>query len=107
MGFAAEIDTERDFVRRSAQRAPVSLRTGFRKRGSQRTQVDVVDLSATGFQVDAPMALLPGTDVWITIPGIEPKSARVVWADGFRAGCEFHAPFHESVFERIVQLNSR
>ncbi|MCA1748969.1 MAG: PilZ domain-containing protein, partial [Sphingomonadales bacterium] len=102
MGFAVEMTEESG---RAAERATIRLRTGFRRRGDHRTYADVLDLSTHGFRVQAPIALAKGTHVWLNLPGLEAKSARVVWSDGSQAGCEFETPFHPSVFERIVRMN--
>lgn len=88
---------------RGAARVRVSLHVGFRKRGMTRAEGELLDLSAQGFRIDTTCALVPGMEVWLSLPGFEPRMAIVAWAEGFQAGCRFEQPFHESVMASFLQ----
>lgn len=103
MGFAADISENP--AGRTAERATLRLAGGIRRRGEHRARAEILDLSTHGFRIEASIAMARDMQVWLTIPGFEPKAARVVWVEGSFAGCEFETPFHPSVLERIVALN--
>jgi hypothetical protein len=46
--------------------------------------------------------LRAGECVWITLPGLPPRQAKVIWVERFEAGCAFIEPLHEAVFDAIV-----
>ncbi len=90
---------------RRAPRTEIALRAGFRKSGYETSKADILDISSTGFRIDSSMALGAGSDVWLKLPGFEPKHARVVWVDGYKAGCEFVSPFYDAVFDNFLREN--
>ncbi len=102
MGIAAELHSTNPEGKREAGRTAVGMRTGFRKRGYENARADLLDISAKGFKVDTALAPGVGNVVWLRLPGIEPKVAQVKWVDGFIAGCEFHAPMHTAVLDRLL-----
>lgn len=81
----------------------MALRAGFRRRGYDVAKADVLDLSETGFRVDSALTLGPGSEVVLRLPGLEAKAARVVWAVGFEAGCEFETPLYGPVLEAFLR----
>ncbi|MBC2778556.1 PilZ domain-containing protein [Parasphingopyxis marina] len=92
--------TEED--KRAAGRKDVDLRVGFRKAGYDAAKADVRDISSRGFKIDTAMIVGEGTEVWLKLPGVEPKHAKVVWVNGFQAGCEFMTPFYDAVFDNFL-----
>ncbi|MEM8694832.1 MAG: PilZ domain-containing protein [Pseudomonadota bacterium] len=88
--------------RRAAYRETVDMRAGFRKAGYDAAKADISDMSLTGCKVDSAMSLGAGTEVWIKFPGLQPMKARVVWCEGFEAGCEFAEPFHPAVLDNFL-----
>ncbi|MBC7987662.1 MAG: PilZ domain-containing protein [Sphingomonadaceae bacterium] len=87
---------------RAAPRVPVSLRVGFRKRGMTRADGELLDLSAQGFRIDTTCVLEPGMEVWLSLPGFEPRMAHVAWVEGFQAGCKFEMPFNDYVLQSFL-----
>jgi hypothetical protein len=87
---------------RGAKRLDVVFRAGLRERGTTRFDIKVVDLSITGFRCETSCTLVPGSSIWLTIPGLAPLEARVAWRDKFRYGCAFAHPLHIAVFDHIV-----
>lgn len=102
MNIAAELYCDRSGERRIAERRPLEFRAEFRKRGYEAAKADILDISTTGFKVDTSMALGPDMEVWLKLPGLEPKPAVVMWVDGFHAGCRFLTPFYDAVLEQFL-----
>lgn len=90
---------------RGAPRVPVHLHAGFRKRGMTRADGELLDLSAQGFRIDTTCVLAPGMEVWLSLPGFEPRKASVAWTEGFQAGCKFDQPFNDSVLASFLARN--
>ena len=99
---AQPTSTWADHARRT-ERVRVSMRAGFRKRGMTRADGDLVDLSAHGFRIDTTCVLSVGMEVWLNLPGFEPRAATVAWTEGFQAGCKFDEPFNEIVMASFLQ----
>lgn len=89
---------------RHALRKHVKMRAHLRDRGNTRFEIEVVDLSVTGFRAQTSFTLWPGTTVWLTLPGLAALEAVVAWRDKFRYGCAFSKPLHPAVFEHIIAL---
>ncbi len=92
---------------RRALRRAVKVRAHLRDRGQTRFEIDVVDLSQSGFRAQTSFTLWPGTVVWLTLPGLAPLEAVVAWRDRSTYGCAFAKPLHSAVFEHIVALGNR
>jgi hypothetical protein len=103
----AELSTQPSARPRTAQRIEVEFGAALRQRGASGVSVQILDLSTHGFRVATHLALQPGTDVWLRLPGIEPCHARAVWSHGHYVGCEFVRPLHPAVLQMIVRNASR
>ena len=97
---------EGDELRRALRKA-VKVRAHLRDRGQTRFEIDVVDLSESGFRAQTSFTLWPGTIVWLTLPGLAPLEAVVAWRDKAAYGCAFAKKLHPAVFEHIVGLGNR
>ena len=93
---AAETDT------RIAARRRVSIRALVREAGSGRIDIDVVNLSATGFRFESYYAFAKGARVFLSIPSLQPLEAYVAWRSKHQFGCHFVKPLHAAVFETIA-----
>lgn len=91
---------------RLALRKAVKMRAHLRDRGTTRFEIEVVDLSTTGFRAQTSFTLWPGTTVWLTLPGLAGLEAVVAWRDKYRYGCAFTKPLHPAVFDHIVALGN-
>ena len=87
---------------RAAERCRVHLRALVREAGSARVDIDLVDLSATGFRFESFYGFAVGTRVFLTIPTLQPLEAVVAWRCNDAYGCRFIAPLHIGVFETIA-----
>jgi hypothetical protein len=92
---------------RRALRRPVKLRAKLRDRGQTRFEIDITDLSLTGFRAETSFTLWPGSVVWLTLPGLAGLEGTVQWRDKFLYGCSLAKPLHPAVFEHIVALGDR
>lgn len=92
---------------RQSLRKAVRMRAHLRDRGQTRFEIDVSDLSLSGFRAETSFTLWPGTVVWLTLPGLAGLEAVVAWRDKFQYGCAFAKPLHPAVFEHIIALSQR
>ena len=99
--FAAEFEPA-VIDRRRVPRAPVSLDARVGKGGLDRALCKVVDLSVQGARLQTYSAMRKGTTIWLTLPGLAPVAADVIWADDYLAGCQFREPLAAEVFEALV-----
>lgn len=86
---------------RGAERAPVKARARFREPGFNPFDVDLFDLSSTGFRMVTFSRPAIGKTIWVNLPGLQPLEAVVRRADGNNFGCEFTNPLHPSVAEHL------
>ena len=88
---------------RAAERRLVGIRAQLREMGSGRQDVNVEDLSITGFRVDSIYRVTVGATVFLTIPTFAAMEAQVVWAHKSGYGCQFAQPLHPAVFDMIAR----
>jgi hypothetical protein len=100
--FAAEFETAVIDNRRRSPRAPVSLDARLGKGGLDRALCKVVDLSVGGARLQTYSAMRQGSTIWLTLPGLPPIAADVVWADDYVAGCRFREPLSAEQFEVLI-----
>jgi hypothetical protein len=88
---------------RYATRLDVKLDAALRELGSsQRFDIQVEDLSLTGFRFSTSFRLNVGQLVSVTIPGLAALEARVAWVEGYRYGAAFDRALHVAVFDHLV-----
>jgi hypothetical protein len=86
---------------RQAERRIVNLAARLRDPGARLAEIEVVNLSINGFLAHGDINLEVGSDVWLKLPGMEPKNGRVVWTEDGKAGCEFVTPLHPALLEQL------
>lgn len=101
--FAAEFEPA-VIDRRRVPRAPVSLDARLGRGGLERALCKVVDLSVAGARIQSYSAMRKGSTIWLTLPGLPPIAADVIWADDFVAGCQFREPLTVGQFEALLAL---
>jgi hypothetical protein len=87
---------------RKAERRIVNLAAALREQGARSVKVVVVDISVGGFKAETEEPHSEGDEVWLKLPGQEPRRSKVVWLKGKDIGCEFEWPLHPSELEAIV-----
>ncbi len=88
---------------RTAARSQVLILAELRDRTSTRHNVEVLDLSATGFRCVADYSLEAGQTIWIKLPGLSGLEATVAWRRADMIGAAFLRPLYPAVFEHIVR----
>jgi hypothetical protein len=101
--LTGELATDACSNGRRAERTHVELGAGLRQRGASGVTVSILDLSTHGFRASTHLDLMPGTDVWLKLPGLEALHARVAWADAHYIGCAFDRPLHPAVLQMVVK----
>jgi hypothetical protein len=99
--FAAEF-TPADTSKRRTSRTPVSLDARLGQGELARAVCKVVDLSTHGCRLQTYSELKRGSTLWLTLPGLAPLAADVMWAADFVAGCQFHKPLSQAAFQRLT-----
>lgn len=99
--MSAEMPEQRPQQERQSERRPLMVRVQYR-RTIVRLAAQILDLSCHGLRLAGMERLRVGECVWITLPGLPPRQAKVVWVDRFEAGCAFIEPLHQAVFDAIV-----
>lgn len=87
---------------RVAARRRVDIRALVREAGSARVDIDVVDLSATGFRFESFYDFATGARVFLSIPSLQPLEAVIAWRRRNQFGCRFVNPLHAAVFDTIA-----
>jgi len=82
---------------RRAERATVRGRARYREAGFNPFDVELFDLSSTGFRMITFSRPQIGKQIWVNLPGLQPLEAVIRRADGNSFGCEFVYPLHPSV----------
>ncbi len=88
---------------RRAERSAVRATASLRRSGYNKVPVNLLDLSATGFRIETFCGLAVGSPVWVTLVGLAPLEATVVWTRGDHAGCEFRIPLHPAVMDSVIR----
>lgn len=87
--------------KRRAERAPVRARARFREMGCNPFEVELYDLSSTGFRMVSFGRPQIGTHIWVSLPSLQSLEAVVRRIDGNNFGCEFVQPLHPSVARHL------
>jgi hypothetical protein len=88
---------------RIAERKPVVIAAQLREFGGTRMDVDVHDLSRTGFRTDCIYNVPVGARVFLALPTFSAMEAVVAWRDKTGFGCKFVQPLHPAVFDMIAR----
>lgn len=112
MAVHAVLVSRFDDDRRAAPRQDVNRASTLRDESSYASDVQVRDLSETGFSVETPVPLAIGSTVSIGLPGHGRATARVVRpVEAGCYGCEFATPLTQAALARmfdgdtVVQLS--
>jgi hypothetical protein len=87
---------------RRAPRRVVNLAARLREPGARLVDIELLNLSTTGFMAQCDASLEQGDPVWLKLPGCAPESAKVVWIEDGKAGFEFATPLHEATVEMLA-----
>ena len=87
---------------RRAQRRWVNMRAQLREGFGPKFDIEVLDLSSSGFRCETYYGLAVGTRIFLHIPTFSPFEALVAWKANGHYGCQFDRPLYPSVFETIA-----
>lgn len=88
---------------RCAERTQVALPASLRSAGGRAFGTLVLDLSLAGFCARCPGRVEPGSQVWLTLPGLEPLQAEVIWWERGDLGAAFARLLSPAVHDSIIQ----
>lgn|GEM_PF-785394 len=89
---------------RRSRRAAIKARARFREAGANPYEVEIDDLSATGFRMISYTRPRTGTRIWVTLPGLQSLEAVIRRSEGNNHGCEFVIGLHPAVAEHLQSL---
>lgn len=98
--FAAEFEPAGQ-RRRRAPRASTALETELGLAGAGRALCRVLDFSIHGARLQTYSELERGALIWLALPGVGRKAARVVWARNFEVGLEFQTPLSAKALQAL------
>jgi hypothetical protein len=87
---------------RRAERRIVNFAASLREPGASMAEIEVLNLSVTGFAAECDMPVETGAHLWLKLPGLEPVNSKVVWVDGRKAGFEFVTPLHPATLDTVT-----
>lgn len=96
--------TDENVEARRARRASVRGRARFREVGCNPFEVELHDLSYSGFRMRTYSRPQLGAHIWVTLPGLQALEAVVRRSNGNEFGCEFVLPLHPAVAEHMQRL---
>lgn len=103
MRLRAELERGAAYDRRRYLRHATALAGGLAANLKTSIAVTITDLSVGGCGIVLDAELVVGARVWIRLPGLENRPARVIWTNGERAGLAFDQPLHPAVLARYVE----
>ena len=87
---------------RSAPRITLSIPATLRPSGVTGFGVRVTNLSLTGFACEATTGMPVNARCWLSLPGLSPLQAEVVWNNSAMVGCAFSNVLNRSVLDAIL-----
>lgn len=102
-----DVSAEVEHVARRHQRLDVRIQAALREAGRHRFEVEILDLSEGGCQLDTRFYLKPGSRIWLAFPGLSAMQALVAWNRGWHYGCQFEPPLHPAIFDHTVKRHAR
>ncbi len=91
--------------RRLFQRLASDFKARLGTAPSRVHDINVCNISRGGFMVEGVTNLAGGMVVAIDLPPLFSRAAKVIWAYGVRAGCEFEQPLEERELQTILRRN--
>ena len=92
---------------RQAERRVVNLAARLRDPGASVADIEILNLSITGFMAHGDVGLETGSHAWLKLPGLEPQNCTLVWVKDGKAGFEFANPLHPAQIELLVSTGRR
>jgi PilZ domain len=94
---------QHDYNHRAFARGGVSIRATIREHGGGRQEVDIIDLSQSGFRMRTGSYIPQDKVIFLSLPGYHPLEAHIAWHERELYGCEFIQRLHEAIYDNILQ----
>lgn len=91
---------------RRAPRELVDFETLFRARGNSH-ELRIINISPLGLMGRTTCALLPGEQIWLTLPHALPIEGIVRWAEDGRVGVEFATSVQAGPYAMMLSVMPR
>jgi hypothetical protein len=78
---------------------------GRTSQGQTVLPVLITDIASQGCRLELQGRLTEGAVVSLDLPGGLRRTAKVIWSRQGSAGCEFNAPLHPDLVQRIVDVS--
>lgn len=92
-----------DSNHRAFTRGDVSMTATIREHGGGRQQVEVIDLSQSGFRMKTGSFIPQDKIIFLYLPGYNPLEAHIAWHERELYGCKFVQRLHEAIYDNILQ----
>lgn len=89
---------------RATPRRVVDFAGYVREHGAAVYNVTVTDLSLAGCGITCEVDLEVETQIWLKIPGLVARRARIAWGGDGHYGCEFSAPFATGALDSALAV---
>jgi hypothetical protein len=100
--FAAEFEPAAGPRRRREPRASAAIDAQLDSAGIGRALCRVLDFSITGARIEIYSELERGALIWLALPTVGRRAARVVWSRDFEAGLEFSKPLSAKALKALT-----
>lgn len=100
MQVAASIETVEYSEGRTVPRRRANLMASLRQRKLPQEMIHVLDISPAGCGFQSRWPFVPGTRVWLALPGLETWAATIMWYENGKGGLRFEMPLHPLVAQR-------
>jgi hypothetical protein len=87
---------------RCAPRVVLNIAATLRPSGASPFTTNMIDLSISGFAVQAVTGMRAGSLCWLSVGPFKGLQAEVVWNDGQVVGCSFANLLNPAVFNAII-----
>lgn len=91
---------------RGAQRMQLDRASTLRDDDDTPFDVQIEDISLTGFRMQLPFEILPDQALTIGVPGVGIRPVRIVRVEGATAGCIFVQPLNPAELDTILRFDS-
>ncbi|MEP6867328.1 MAG: hypothetical protein ABJA20_02315 [Novosphingobium sp.] len=91
---------------RRSERVAFDLMVRYRLWAFRGTTI-LKDMTPFGARIEGLTDLRFGDEITLMLPGLQPKTATIVWASGRSAGVEFDHPLHNEVFRALTKDYAR
>lgn len=91
---------------RGAQRMQLDRASTLRDDDDRPFDVQIEDISLTGFRLQLPFEVLPDQAMTIGVPGVGIRTLQVVRVEGATAGCIFVQPLNPAELGTILRFDS-